>query len=230
MSDCYPNIIPCPLSKDPRFQDLTGRTFGRLTVIRHLGTDLKRQHHYWECECECGNIVAKASGPLTRGGTQSCGCYALLVRTKHGQYRTPEYHIYASARNRCTSPNNPYWHRYGGRGIEFRFVDFETFFAEIGPRPTPQHSLDRIDNNGHYEIGNVRWADAWTQQTNKSTSVPPIQYRGSTLTVPEIAQMTGISRRSIYQRIHNGWCAECICHPAKQGKTCQHKPINNSSS
>src|SRR5258708_1547249 len=78
---------------------------------------------------------------------------------KHGMSRTPEYTAWDNARNRCsTNPKVRYWKDYGGRGIKFLFTNFEQFFKELGPRPSPEHSVDRIENDGHYEPGNVRWA------------------------------------------------------------------------
>lgn len=83
---------------------------------------------------------------------------------KHGgarwQNKTPEYRVWEGARNRCRNPNNRSYARYGGRGITFSavFDDFAVFLAEIGPRPSPNHSIDRIDNERGYEPGNIRWA------------------------------------------------------------------------
>jgi hypothetical protein len=79
---------------------------------------------------------------------------------------TPEYEAYYSARNRCNSTNATKYLSYGGRGIKFKFVAFDEFFRAVGPRPSPQHSLDRIDNNGNYEVGNVRWSTYSTQRIN----------------------------------------------------------------
>jgi hypothetical protein len=84
---------------------------------------------------------------------------------------TPEYYACFDAKYRCTNPKDKYWKDYGGRGIEFRFTSFEEFFAELGTRPTPAHSLDRIDNNGHYEPGNVRWATKAEQNANRRVSL-----------------------------------------------------------
>ena len=77
--------------------------------------------------------------------------------TKHGMCQTREYNKYAQAKSRCQCPTNARFSSYGGRGIEFRFTSFEQFFAELGLCPEGK-TLDRIDNDGHYEIGNVRWA------------------------------------------------------------------------
>lgn len=78
-----------------------------------------------------------------------------------------EYRAYAGAIRRCTDPDDKAWENYGGRGIMFLFVSFEEFFHELGRKPTPQHSLDRIENDGHYEPGNVRWATAKEQRANQ---------------------------------------------------------------
>ncbi len=79
---------------------------------------------------------------------------------------TPEYRAFASAKGRCSSPTHQAWKNYGGRGIEFRFQTFQEFLAGVGRRPSPQHSLDRIDNDGHYESKNLRWATTKEQNRN----------------------------------------------------------------
>ena len=90
----------------------------------------------------------------------------------HGAARkgrvTPEYRAYHGAKCRCTNPNEPLWKYYGGRGIKFLFISFEEFFACVGPRPIGM-SLDRINNNGHYEPGNMRWATRSQQRRNRRT-------------------------------------------------------------
>jgi hypothetical protein len=84
----------------------------------------------------------------------------------HGMTGTSEYRTFKSAKARCTNPNSSSWKNYGARGIEFRFTSFETFFAELGPRPKGL-TLDRINNDGHYEPGNVRWATRSEQMYNQ---------------------------------------------------------------
>jgi hypothetical protein len=80
---------------------------------------------------------------------------------------SPEHTAYIGAKSRCTNPNVKQWKNYGGRGIEFRFKDFPEFMQALGaPRPSPKHSLDRINNDGHYEPGNIRWATQKEQCNN----------------------------------------------------------------
>lgn len=88
---------------------------------------------------------------------------------KHGfakRRQASEYNAFLNARHRCTDPTNKRWKDYGGRGIEFRFENPEQWMTELGRRPSLQHSVDRINNDGHYEPGNVRWATAEEQQAN----------------------------------------------------------------
>jgi len=86
---------------------------------------------------------------------------------KHGMSFSPEYHAYQMAKYRCTNPESECWKDYGARGIRFRFTSFAQWFAELGLRPTQQHSVDRKDVNGHYAPGNVRWATRTEQELNK---------------------------------------------------------------
>jgi hypothetical protein len=98
------------------------------------------------------------------------GCPAMRIKnTTHGMCYTSEFRSYINAKKRCTNPNFCRYDRYGGRGIKFLFTSFEQFFAELGLKPTPQHSVDRFPNcDGNYEPGNVRWATKKEQQKNKT--------------------------------------------------------------
>jgi hypothetical protein len=80
---------------------------------------------------------------------------------------SPEYTAYVGARSRCSNPNTENWKHYGGRGIKFRFRSFEHFMSELGRKPGPEYSVDRINNDGHYEPGNVRWATPKEQANNQ---------------------------------------------------------------
>lgn len=160
--------------------DLTGQKFGRLTATKFVGTN-QENRALWECQCKCGNKVVIPSNSLRRGFTRSCGCLRLEVaaingertgklNTTHGHTQSrkasPEYNAYTSAKKRTTNLTHPDWPNYGGRGIKFLFDSFEEFYNEIGPRPESM-SLDRINNDGNYEPGNVRWATKREQELNK---------------------------------------------------------------
>jgi hypothetical protein len=115
---------------------------------------------------------------------------------------------YERAKARCTNPHNNRFHRYGGRGIEFRFASITEFIATVGPRPSPNHSIDRIDNDGHYEPGNVRWATRTEQANNRKTN-RLITLDGITKTVAEWGPIYGISPKTISTRINAyGWDEE----------------------
>jgi len=132
------------------------------------------------CECRCGQPapIAKHDNPRygwVKGQPKRFinGHQAGMPKRarKHGFARkgkTPEYRTYLSAKYRCTGRNGPDWKDYGGAGIKFLFASFEEFFAELGPKPTAAHSIDRYPNGaGNYEKGNVRWATKSEQCFNR---------------------------------------------------------------
>ncbi len=155
--------------------DLTGMRFGRLLVLRPADS----RKSTWFCVCDCGNSkTIRSSTTLNMGQTRSCGCLrresVRAARLLHGATsrgrQTPEYAAFCRAKSRCENPRNPNYPRYGGRPdlpVEMRFT-FEEWYAELGPRPSPKHSVDRWpDPWGHYEPGNVRWATAKEQLANR---------------------------------------------------------------
>jgi hypothetical protein len=140
-----------------------GRRFGRLTILREVGTN--RRGMRYDCECKCGKRCVVAGRNLADGATRSCGCFYRdsrpTVNYRHGQSPSKKkVHIYGSyyhARGSCRNPNDKFWKYYGGRGIEFRFDSFEEWYSEFGDRPSPDHRLLRIDKEGHFQRGNVEW-------------------------------------------------------------------------
>jgi len=154
--------------------DIAGKKYGRLTV-----TDTKKlvgKHTMWNCLCDCGNNVAVAGENLRSGKQSSCGCFQKEPENNpafvHGECRktvgkTKEYAAYQSAKGRCTNTNIEAYSEYGGRGIKFLFVSYAQWFSELGRAPSASHSVDRIDNNGNYEPGNVRWATKGEQIKNR---------------------------------------------------------------
>ena len=153
-------------------KELVGKKFGRLIVVLFNGIGTNR-NAMWLCSCVCGGSAVVSTNSLTSGNTRSCGCLHKeftstgKAGTKHGGYGTPEYRAYSTAKQRCCNPDNENYPAYGGRGIEFNFVSFEEFYQELGNKPSSKYSLDRINNDGNYEIGNVRWATKSEQCRNQ---------------------------------------------------------------
>jgi hypothetical protein len=125
-------------------------------------------------------------------------------RVTHHMANTKEYRAYYSARSRCLQPNIKSYPFYGGRGIKFRFKSFEEFFDDIGFAPTPEHTLDRINTNGHYEPGNVRWATLQEQNENHGIC-HKITIGGVTKTMTAWCRHFGINRSAVRSRIRRGW-------------------------
>lgn len=148
-----------------------GQRFGRLTTTERIPMP---GGAVWKCLCDCGSIVSTTPGHLYSGHTRSCGCLysevLVSANTTHGKSQSPEYRSWSMMRTRCNNPRVHNYHRYGGRGItvcERWNKSFEHFLQDVGPRPSLKHSIDRINVNGNYEPGNVRWATASEQALNQ---------------------------------------------------------------
>jgi hypothetical protein len=151
-----------------RARNLLGQRFNRLTVLERAGSH--KRNALWLCVCDCGKEVIVRAANLHREVTRSCGCLRREMQRErmstHRMSGTREYRSYYGAKARCLNPNHRDFADYGGRGIEFRLPGFEQFFADLGIRP-PGYTLDRKNVNGHYELGNLRWATRKEQANNR---------------------------------------------------------------
>lgn len=199
----------------PAFEDLTGRTFGKWTVLhRHFReTTKKRQPTVWWCRCACGTEKAVWRSTLIDGKSTSCRC------SRNGdvrpatteQQKMPEYRAWRSMKERCTNPKHRQYKNYGGRGIKVDPVwlrSFQAFFDYVGPRPTPQHSLDRYpDVNSGYRPGNVRWATVKQQQRNRRVN-HLMTYHDRTQSLAAWAEDFSINPQTLLSRLGSGLSLE----------------------
>lgn len=211
-----------------RVTDITGLKCGRFTAIRY-------SHHTkagatWECKCECGNIRFLATTEIRRGKHQSCGCLqreqARAAHLKHGQCAygknngTPEYRAWVAMRQRCQNASAPAFPNYGGRGIKVcdRWdCSFDSFFADMGLKPSPKMSLERLDNNGGYSPENCVWATQKTQGNNTRKTVM-ITHNGKTMSRTQWSELLGFQLTLIGDRINDGWSVAQALDTPVRGK------------
>lgn len=193
--------------------DLTGKRFGRLTVIC---LDHKENGYYfWECKCDCGNSKIVKTSLLRNGHTQSCGCklveHAKNMVYKHGLSNTDLYSVYRSMISRCYDKNHRFYKNYGGRGITIcnewlnNFKLFYDWALANGYRKGL--SIDRIDNNKGYFPNNCRWATQ-KEQMNNIRNNKIYTYNGKTQTVSQWAEELGWGRTTLDNRLRAGWSFE----------------------
>ena len=195
--------------------DLTGKKFGRLTVLKQSGT--KHKECVWECMCDCGNKTNVISSNLRKGHTKSCGCLnterTKQANTKHGLYGTKIHSTYYNMKNRCYNPNYYLYKHYGGKGItvcdewlgENGLSNFYNWSLKNGY--ADDKSIDRIDNEKGYCPENCRWTTMKQQQNNR-TNNRIITVNGNSHTMKEWSEITGIGYGTIQSRINRGWSPE----------------------
>lgn len=197
--------------------DLTGRTFGRLTVIQY---DHSKNGAYWLCRCECGKTKVIKGNSLTRGVTTSCGCksreMSISRSTTHGMTGTRIYRIRSGMIARCYNENAASYPKYGAKGItvcdewlgENGFINFYNWAMENGYKDNL--TLDRINPKGNYEPSNCRWA-TYKEQANNTKATVFLTYDGETKPASEWAEIVGISQSAITRRKRKGWTdEECL--------------------
>jgi len=198
-----------------------GAQFGRLTVIGEpfMGGPQGRQRSFCPCRCECGVTLDVMEYRLKGGEILSCGCYRRQRQsesnTTHGDTKggeqSTEFTSWRLMLDRCKNPHNNRYRIYGGRGISVceRWVhSFENFLADMGRKPSPNHSIDRYPNNdGNYESGNCRWATREEQARNTHANVW-LTVDGVSMILDDWAKTTGIASETIAARIARGWTVD----------------------
>lgn len=195
---------------------LLGKRFGRLVVAGGPEKRPGRRNYFWACKCDCGNDAVVIGSSLTNGRTKSCGCLqrekaVIAGRSRkgavirHGRSRTREYQVWHQMIRRCHDPKSPVYRHYGGRGITVceRWHDAANFLADMGPRPSPQHTLGRINNDAGYCPENCRWETRTQQARNTRTNIL-ITHNGEARCLSEWATLAGIKTATLYSRIRSG--------------------------
>lgn len=193
-----------------KFEDLTGKKFGKLTVIKYVFTN-KNKKRCWLCKCDCGNEKIIPATLLVQQKVKSCGCLRKnYFDKKHGLRNSRLYNIWCNMKSRCNNAKNPCYKNYGGRGITIceewkEFLPFYNWAMANGYKDNL--TIDRINNDGNYCPENCRWT-TWETQFNNRSDCHYISYNGITKTFTEWCKTIGISREGLKQRFSLGWSIE----------------------
>jgi hypothetical protein len=195
-----------------------GQRSGRLVFLENIprqSSDPRKSGYkpHVRCLCDCGTECVVSRWLFVHGQTLSCGCLrserSREKNTTHGRTRTPEYQSWQSMLARTENPNNKEYRIYGavGRTVCAEWHDFERFFQDMGPRPSLQHSLERVNNSLGYFPGNVIWGTP-TEQSNNRTTNHRLDFDGREQTVTEWAKELGTTAETLYRRLNRGWSVE----------------------
>jgi len=213
------------------FIDLTEQLFDRLTVLSRAanGSDGRTR---WMCQCSCGALRVVDAKALRRRATKSCGCFKIEENTQrsrtHGMAHTAEYFVWKNMKARCLNPRSSRYADYGGRGITIcaRWQDsFVNFYEDMGPRPGPKYTIERVRNSEGYAPDNCIWATLSVQARNKRTSLS-FTLNDITQSLLEWAQSIGMNYHTLYYRLQCGLSLEeAMARPLQIHKNNIHKHI-----
>ena len=211
-----------------------GDVFSRLTVIGEIPPEQRRSYHLrWLCQCSCGETTDADTASLRYGRKKSCGClkrsvlgeWSRVHRRTHGMSvgglhnLPPEYGVWRSMVRRCHDPKIKGYQAYGARGVtvcdEWR-NDAAAFCRDMGPRPTPKHTLDRIDSGGPYALWNCRWATMKEQQRNRRNNIV-VEHEGKPVLLTVLAERLGMSRHTLWSRHERGETGATLVRPTRRG-------------
>ena len=199
-------------------KNVAGQKFDMLLAVEIIGK--RGKANLWKCICDCGSETFAIVSQLTRGDRTSCGCKKkqkksprpdLILRNKqnakHAMSKSHTYKSWKSMKSRCYDKNDKDYPRWGGRGItvcDSWKNSFIEFYKDMGDR-TNGHTIDRIDNNGNYELKNCRWAVPKVQSNNTRKNYY-IEYMGKTQTAKQWAEeLKTVEYKTILYRLRNGW-------------------------
>jgi len=201
-------------------QDISGQRFGLLVAKEFSHRTTRRSKHYfWKCLCDCGETALVDAGNLKSGNSRSCGCErkrrTIEAKTTHGHTRggieTAEFTTWKSMVQRCRDPNTKSYRHYGGRGITVcaRWAaSFEAFLEDMGPKPSPDHSIERERVNEGYSPENCKWATRSEQARNRRDRATII-IDGIETSLADKCDELSLPYHTIWQRINRlNWSAE----------------------
>lgn len=211
-------------SEKSEIKDLSGKRFGRLVALEYMGR--KNDRTLWRCVCDCGRESIVGYTALMTGNTRSCGClekenlYSKEFKRSRRKSASkdfdmnigahPLYGLWSSMLTRCYNKSHNSYKHYGGRGIKVcdRWLPenkgFENFLKDMGPRPSPKHTIDRIDNDGNYSPENCRWATPRQQGSNKRTSIV-LFYKGVRVPALDVCDATGLKYQTLSHQLKKGY-------------------------
>lgn len=184
-----------------------GNRYGRLLVLRKHSVSQGRKA-MWVCVCDCGREHVAQGRNLRTGSTTSCGCFQIESskerHTTHGMTSGHKFHqaysSYHAAKARCTQPGHTSATNYSGRGIKFLLPPFEEFWEAMKSTWKPGLTLDRKDNDGHYQLGNVRWASRKQQAQNTRRQRVYI-FEGKEVSIADLAEMANVTANAMRVRV-----------------------------
>lgn len=199
----------------PSLIDITGHVFGRLTVESRAENSAHGSAQ-WLCRCACGASKVARGCHLRSGLTRSCNCMRATHGHASGSADSPEFKAWSAMKSRCNNPTHADYTNYGGRGISVcsQWVSsFESFLRDVGKRPSTRHSIDRIDNDGNYNLDNCRWSTACEQSRNRR-STKWITHGVETRTQTEWSLTLSENPGIVSRRINTGWTeAQAVTTP-----------------
>ena len=193
--------------------DISGRKFGKWNAIDRApsqvtSNDNKVRDALWNCKCDCGMVGVVSGAELRHGYSTQCKCCAVVELTRHGLTHTSVWNTWRNMRSRCENPKDSGYGNYGARGIKVcdEWQSFDAFYKDMGPKPTPRHSIERKNGSLGYFKDNCVWATQKEQMNNMRRNMM-IEFNGKTLTLSQWCDMLSIPYNRTRLRIYKGWSA-----------------------